>query len=175
MNLEFKMKLQAEIIWASTRSGAFQRSRIYADKATDEVKTKFRNATKEFLFTEIFLKCYKSQITEKKLKALIGEFINRNAGNLALERKKLRYGNAQKFVNLYLKGMWVLGYLKTPPHFPVDRIMMGQLKIKENWTAMDEKKYDSVIAKAKNKLKESDFKTIAEWEACEYQKNYIDK
>lgn len=174
MNTELKKKLQAEIIWASTRSGAFQRSGIYAGKVTEENKAKFRKDTKGFLFTHIFLEYYKSAITEAKLKTLIETFINRNAGNTALQRKALRYGNAQKFVNLYLKGMWVLGYLKIPPHFPVDRIMMKRLKINENWTAMDEKKYASVIIKARDKVKGTSFKSIAEWEAEEYLKSYVE-
>jgi len=168
-----KRKLQAEIIWASTRSGAFQRSRIYATNAKREAKDEFRKAVKDFLFKEVFLKYHKSSITEKELKTVIRQFINRNLGNPALKNKELRYGNAQKFVTLYLKGMWILGFLGTPPHFPVDRIMLGRLKIKENWTSINKDKYDIIIEKAKKNLKNTDFKTIAEWEANEYLINYI--
>ena len=41
MKAEHKKQLQAEIIWAATRTGAFQRSRIY-DNADDGQKEQFR-------------------------------------------------------------------------------------------------------------------------------------
>jgi hypothetical protein len=174
MKQEVIKSLQSELVWVYARTGAFQRASIYNRKATEKEKSKFRAATKKFLFKVVFLKYYNGSISERQLKSLIAKFIKGNKDNRVLAGKQLQYGNAQKFINLYLKGMWVLGYLKTPPHFPVDRIILNELGIKANWTSMGEEKYDEVMAKAKKKISESKkYKTIAEWEAEAYQKIHL--
>ena len=41
--------------------------------------------------------------------------------------EKINFGIAQKMLNLYLKYMWSLGHIQSPPHFPVDRIIQELL------------------------------------------------
>ncbi len=51
----------------------------------------------------------------------------------------LRIGPAQKALNLYLKYMWCLGQIGTPPHCPIDaRILEKAPEVRDvKWTAID--------------------------------------
>lgn len=49
----------------------------------------------------------------------------------------LRYGTSQKALNLYLKFLWRLGRVATPPHCPVDRIVLNAGRIDGVWTKCD--------------------------------------
>jgi hypothetical protein len=176
MNKEIKKKLQAEVVWTYTRSGAFQRAKIYRPNTNDEKKDSFRKQTKEFLFNEVFKKFAGKSITEKRLLRIVDDLVSLHNKKIFLRGSKLRFGNAQKFINLYLKGMWISGYIKRPPHFPVDRIMIIELGMKLNWTNMNKLQYQNVISKAKEKLKkETKYNSTAEWEAIEYLLTYIDR
>jgi hypothetical protein len=64
--------------------------------------------------------------------------------------------------------MWICGFLKTPPHFPIDRIIQGQLGIIYNWTNLTRKQYKEIISKAKIVSFQSGYKSLAEWEAHTY-------
>jgi len=176
MKLETKRKLKSEVCWAYTRTGAFQRSRIYTNKATDDLdKIAFRNKVKDFLYHEIFIKYWKKRISENKLLEIIDKLIKHTKGSRCLEKGRLQFGNAQKFVNLYLKAMWIAGWGKVPPHFPVDRIIMQELRLKYSWTNMGKTQYKNVIEKAK-KVKNSsrEYPSLAIMEASIYQIKYLD-
>ena len=166
--------LEAELIWAYARSGAFQRSWIYSQTANEEDKKTFRNEVKNFLFVNVFIRYRGQKITESKLLGLIESLTQLFKGKSYLREKKLKFGNAQKFVNLYLKGMWVAGYLKTPPHFPVDRIMINKLGLNYNWTNMNKQQYQQVITNAKKRILPP-ITSLAELEAHEYQIGYINE
>jgi len=59
-----------------------------------------------------------------------------------------RYGVAEKLLNLALKYYWCLGHIPTPPHCPVDRIVIEKthLRGRVNWTEIkDEPQYRGVI------------------------------
>jgi hypothetical protein len=49
----------------------------------------------------------------------------------------LRYGTSQKALNLYLRFLWRLGKVATPPHCPVDRIVLNAGGIYGVWTKCD--------------------------------------
>jgi hypothetical protein len=50
---------------------------------------------------------------------------------------RLRFGTSQKALNLYLKFLWRLGTIPTPPHCPVDRIVLNAGGIDGVWTKCD--------------------------------------
>jgi len=50
---------------------------------------------------------------------------------------RLRYGTAQKALNLYLKYLWRLGRIPEPPHCPVDSIVLNAGAIDAKWTESD--------------------------------------
>ncbi len=88
-----------------------------------------------------------------------------------LNGNRFRIGIAQKVLNLYLKYLWCLGYIKIPPHCPLDRRIIDLLKIPCNWTKLDDiKEYTELIECCQNLAK--DQKTsIAEWELEKWSQN----
>jgi len=74
----------------------------------------------------------------------------------------LRFGTSQKALNLYLKFLWRLKKAPTPPHCPVDSIVLHAGGINGKWTKCDSvEQYmgwiDTLRAKAKPLC-------LAEWE-----------
>lgn len=67
-----------------------------------------------------------------------------------LKNRKLRFGVAQKMINLYLKFLWCIGEIQEPPHCPVDgyvKIALGDMGL-TNWTEMtEEAQYQEYISK----------------------------
>ncbi len=79
-----------------------------------------------------------------------------------LKDGRLRYGTSQKAFNLYLKYLWRLGKIVTPPHCPVDRQVLAAGGIDGKWTASDsEKEYIYWINSLRWKAKPL---CLAEWE-----------
>mgnify|MGYP001607474139 FL=1 len=85
----------------------------------------------------------------------------------ALARNGLTFGRAQKLINLYLKYMWVCGFIKEPPQCPIDSIIIKELKKLGRevrglrFTNMGKDDYKRVLSEIK-KIKGE--QSIAEWE-----------
>jgi hypothetical protein len=88
-----------------------------------------------------------------------------------LNNGRLRFGIAQKLINLYLKYRWCLGQIPTPPHCPFDRIIISKIGLYNgviNWTEIDcPNTYRSLVEKAQIKAGEM---SIAEWELLEFSR-----
>ena len=84
--------------------------------------------------------------------------------------KPYNLGVSQKLLNLQLKYLWCVGAVETPPHCPVDRIILNHTKLKNkmNWTQI------TTIAdymKAIDAIKEvAGDKEIALWELESYDR-----
>jgi hypothetical protein len=88
---------------------------------------------------------------------------------LANNHPRFRIGIAQKALNLYLKRLWCLGKIPTPPHCPFDGIILGKLKLHDPdptpWTQMDDiEEYKRWIRAAREQADAEDLPSIAEWE-----------
>jgi hypothetical protein len=96
-----------------------------------------------------------------------------------LKGRRFRLGTAQKALNLYLKYLWCLGRIPTPPHCPFDNGIIQKLKLPKapKWTALDSvRDYRVLVDAARAKTLESKkepFLPIAMWELCEYENNAI--
>lgn len=171
-------KIKSELLWAATRQGSLQRSKIYKENnVKDSDKLEFRIFLKDYLFKNIFEKYFNSKITEKQLLKLIEELqlTSKLKYKYILRGSKLRFGNAQKIVNLYIKNMWIAGWAKTPPHFPLDRIIQKDFNKIIPWTNMNKVQYMSVISEAKNHMIEDGYKDLANWEVNKYFETYIEQ
>lgn len=172
MKKETREKFIGEIVWAATKQGGFQRSHIYKPNTQieDRVKNKFRDAIKSFCFSNLYVKYKMKQISEEELMneiQILIKNINKEFG-LILKGGEFRFGNAQKFVNLYLKLLWIVGEVKEPPHFPVDRIIQNGFKSIKPWTNMNKEQYLQVIKEAKEHVDNN--QSLAEWELTNYEK-----
>ena len=144
--------------------GALGRSRTYLKAASEEDKASFRNALR-FKIDEIS-ENYRTTISEERhilniiklSDELTSQFPN------CLIKRKFRIGIAQKVLNLYLKYLWCLSLIPTPPHCPFDSIVIkhlygcGDL----NWTSIDSMEdYKRLVNAA---IEAANGKSIAEWE-----------
>jgi hypothetical protein len=82
---------------------------------------------------------YKNAVTEEKHIEHI-DYIARSISDKhkrSLRGGRLRIGTSQEAFNLYLKFLWRLGKIATPPHCPVDGIILKSAKVLGSWTASD--------------------------------------
>ena len=88
-----------------------------------------------------------------------GEFLNDN---------RMRFGVSQKFVNLYLKYLWVAGLIEEPPHCPVDGIIRDLASLKYDWTTSDSRpEYEAAIATL---AKRAHPRSLSGWELQEFRR-----
>ncbi len=78
----------------------------------------------------------------------------------------LRIGTVQKGLNLYLKMLWCLeADWPTPPHCPIDRIVLQAARIYENWTQLNSiAMYQEWVSKLHTHAARLGFSSLAEWE-----------
>lgn len=139
--------------WGTTVGGAFQRSYVYEKGVSDKSKRIFRMDLRLEL-EAIELDYSNSDIdhsTHIKNISRLQKWSEKHKD--ILNNGRLNFGISQKLLNLHLKGVWCLGFIKyPPPHFPVDRIIQERLKIKPivPWTKIEnDKAYNEIISKAK--------------------------
>lgn len=103
---------------------------------------------------------------EKRVTEKCGSFLQ---GGKANKDGHLRRGTAQKAFNLYLKFLWCVGRIPTPPHCTVDNTVIRKLpKEFQNvkWTQIDsEGEYDAII-EAVQKIAGKE--PLADWELREW-------
>jgi len=168
-------------LWILAWNASVQRANLYK-KTNDEEKNEFKSLIKTYIEKDILKHYQGNNCTEerhyKNLSALVN-YGNEIAGNKIL-KDKYRYGIAQKLLNLYLKYLWCIKLIHTPPHCPIDRIIINKLKLKCNWTQInDEKYYRRIIEKIKKTIKldeeHSPNESIAEWELKVYSRRNLKK
>lgn len=87
---------------------------------------------------------------------------------------KLRFGVAQKILNLYLKYLWALDWINSPPpHCPIDGQISNELKSSYKFAKSDDvDEYKEIIIKA-NQTAKNNGVGIAEWETNKFlETNY---
>ena len=93
-----------------------------------------------------------------------------------LDNHCLRFSRAQKMLNLYLKHLWVRGWIDTPPHCPFDRDILAKLDIKVAWTQMNNiDEYRQWVDAAGQVAENEGYASIAQWELVEYNKYQANK
>jgi|FLOH01.1.fsa_nt_gi hypothetical protein len=174
---ELQNKFIDEEIWILTFGGAFQRAEIYkkdslSDTEREKVRAQFREKIKQYIREEIVPQ-YKNIIDENKHIQNIEKFSEWSKSfSLILNGGYLKIGVSQKLINLYLKYLWSLDLIKTPPHCPFDRIIITKLGYDNppSWTKLDDiSQYKEFVSRAKEKAKKENL-SIAEWELYVFQR-----
>lgn len=163
-------------LWLLTYSAAFQHALIYTK--LDKVREKERREFKEGMFewcNQLVKSQYHDEVSEEQHIENIKDLINYTSEYIPeiLDNRRIKFGIAQKILNLYLKYLWCIGDIPVPPHFPVDRIIQDLLKLPErfSWTKMDcAEEYKLIIEQAKKVQMEKGYKTLAELELYHYQR-----
>lgn len=133
-----------------------------------------RELIKEYLREELWkliTNYYSRKVEDKEHVEVIVDIKNKvnNKFSEQLSGDGMTFGRAQKLVNLYLKYMWVCGYIKEPPHCPVDSNIIKELGKESNeikkiksWIKMSQQDYEKIKKAIKERVKRE--QSIAEWE-----------
>ena len=92
-----------------------------------------------------------------------------------LHNNRFRIGIAQKALNLYLKYLWCLGRIATPPHCPFDNGIIAKLPLTDDqkqrlkWTTLDSlADYQQLVNAAMQKIEQTGHRSLSDWELEEW-------
>lgn len=156
--------------WNATIGAAFQRAKLYVDNSSEKQKKAFRQDLK--VEVESIAELYKKRtISDSEHIINIEKLVKFSSKYKSiLNDDKLKFGVAQKVLNLYLKYLWCHNYIKEPPHFPLDRTIQVKFKLKTivSWTKIDNSQdYLKIISKIKEKAKDKNI-SLASIELIEF-------
>ena len=163
MSLQHKFLIKE--FWILSWNASVQRALKYQKSTSENDRQEFRKAVIDYC-DESIIPCYKSSVSESAhieniLK--VRDHAIQCAGDSILE-KQYNVGIAQKLLNLQLKYMWCAGYIEKPPHCPVDRVILGETRLKGlmNWTQITS--VDDYVLSIKAINEAAGSKDIADWE-----------
>ncbi len=153
-----------------TLSAALRRSNTYTENSSNKKRIEFREGLCGKL--KELAKGYKNKVSENQhienIK-LLQKYSKIHKS--VLEGGKIKFGIAQKALNLYLKLLWSQGKVIEPPHCPLDAIIINKLpsEFKCNWTELTKVAEYKKLMKAVKYEAEKKKKSIAKWELKIYQ------
>ena len=169
---EHKRKFLRDQSMINSITGAFQHAGIYISglPESDPNKKRVRDTLKEQIVK--LAKSYQNTVTDSdhcsNIEQLANFISSEFHGKGVLRNDRFRIGISQKALNLYLKYLWCLDEIPTPPHCPIDRIIIQKLGIPQqqqsqyDWTKLDcIQKYKYLISRCRENLEAL---SIAEWE-----------
>lgn len=159
---DLKKQFILDQVWMMTIQASFQRAKVYKGHANKEArKLELRRQIEELA------KQYNNAVSQEDHIANIKSICCKDELGL-----NINLGVAQKLLNLYLKYLWTLGYIKaSPPHFPVDRMIQEALKYKKlfNWTELEEiDPYLDFIEFSRSEMEKRKIGSLAELELVVY-------
>jgi hypothetical protein len=164
--LQFTKVASSDQAIGSALIAALRRNPTYMDGISSTNKYTFRTA----LVTQIrgFADQYREDSTEQRHLGAIVQISDEMSQQYAhiLKDNRLRIGTTQKALNLYMKFMWCLdSNWCTPPHCPIDRIVLKEAGINNNWTELDDiELYSEWIARLRTISQRTGATNLAEWE-----------
>jgi hypothetical protein len=172
---EMKKKFLLDEAMTNSINAAFQHAGVYEENfSNSKMKEELRRSlrTKILEYSRKYnrpLKGSHYSMIKKLADSMSSEF----KGKRILRDNCFRIGISQKALNLYLKYLWCLGEIPTPPHCPIDRKITDVLDIPKserkqyNWTELNcIKTYKKLISLCRKEAKKM---SIAEWELKERQ------
>jgi hypothetical protein len=156
-------------VLASSVMASLQRANVYAPDVTDDQREQLRRELTAAL-REIGSR-YSETVAGSQHEKHILELVRRVSQQCApaLANRHLRLGIAAKALNLYLKYLWCLGRIPTPPHCPFDRRVIARLPphAQVSWTQLDDlSSYQALVSSAAVCARGEG---LAEWELRVYQ------
>jgi hypothetical protein len=176
---ENQKKFIIQTFLSNTQCSSFQHGKVYAKNLSKEDKRLFEENKPDFVKAfharlESLKDTYNQEVSEEDHIKNIEKFregLSRDFPTI-LNGGRMRFGIAQKAVNLYLKFLWCLGDIEEPPHCTIDGIVLTGVKSKIKWTELDcLEEYKGIIELIKTKAGN---KSIAEWE-LEFWQSIRDK
>ena len=161
--------------WILSWNASVQRAHLYNTEYKSDTKIFNKNIKKEI--NDLINSSYiNEECSEENHYTNIDHLVKFGSSiGVKILKDSYRYGVAQKLLNLYLKYLWCFDLIKTPPHCPIDRIILNKIKIECNWTQIDkESTYRNIIEKIKGIIDQNKdvlgSPSIAEWELKMYSR-----
>jgi hypothetical protein len=176
MKDEQKTFLKKEL-WTLTIGAAFGRASVYKDGNPNDYglsleKQAFKTDLRAYIDQKLLPQYQSSGISDEAHLSNIHSLCDFSCshGHL-LTNAQLNFGVGQKMLNLWLKYLWCLGEIETPPHFPVDRRIQEIMKYPEitPWTQFqDHAPYMAIIRYAREHFPK--YNSISEMELDLYER-----
>ena len=153
---------------ANSVAAALQRAGVYVRDATDEDGTVLGASIRSALVA--LAPAYVEKVAEedhvRNIQALADE-VSAQCGRV-LHDGRLRFGVAQKALNLFLKYLWCAGRIPPPPHCPFDAIVIAKLPadVQVPWTKIDTAEPYLKLVKAARALAGAE--SLPDWELRVY-------
>ena len=156
--------------FSMTLAATTQRSNMYAPKLTEDQRKEFHDSLREAL-VELATQYKRSVVDDAHVKNILHLAQSLSGKHRALlNGGEMKFGHAQKALNLYLKYLWCLELTEVPLHCPIDSIILQKIPkfTQVRWTQLtDPTEYKSIIAAAKAQAAIKGL-SIAAWELQEY-------
>lgn len=146
-----KSKFIINELWVLSVAGALQRANIYKPNITENTKREFKNNLKNYLEQLVNDQYFKKVNENTHLANIHALSAYTTKFSSLLKNGKINFGVSQKILNLFLKYIWCLKLIPTPPHFPVDRMVQIELNKKAVVNGLQSRKIKS-WTKFKNEL-----------------------
>ena len=155
-------------LWNAAWRASTQRANIYLQNNNQETLKKFRKDIKKNVLE--FIDDNIDVLSEEKLMHKIESLSKK----YSIDGISFKIGHSQKLLNLMLKYYWCLGWLNyTPPHCPIDRMILVAAKVKINGRTPSWTKLRSIV-EYKEMIEQIKFnegvQCLSEWELNKYQK-----
>lgn len=160
---------------------AVQHNGIYSDTSSSK-KLRLRNKIQDEIESLILSHYADKEVSDDEHCKLLVK-LQKSISDLDADHilnKPVKIGFVQKLLNMLLKYYWCMGWIKMPPHLPVDRINFSHAKLSReniNWTkitTIDE--YNQVISLFKDAVIDSGTaQSLAAWELKTWSRRNISK
>ena len=155
-------------LFSLTLMATVQRAGVYSPGSRKKERKRFQTNLRSWL--EKNAQSYANQVTEEEhirnIVELSASLTSAHAN--VLKNGRFRIATAQKALNLYLKYLWCLGKIRSPPHCPFDFQIIAKLPnyTGPSWTKLDrEEDYRALVQAAKAKAQTS---SLPAWELRAY-------
>lgn len=145
-----------------------RRGHVYREGSEERLRDDFRRGLRKGL--ETLATTYRKKVSDidhlRNIASLAAGLSK--AHPKALNGGRFRIGSAQKALNLYLKYLWCLGEVPTPPHCPFDDEVISRLREYRGpkWTKLKTLSQYEQLLKAARKVAGDTM--LAEWELSLY-------
>lgn len=119
---------------ASSIRGAFGHAGIYRGKTPEKRRRELGGELRRLL--REYARAYGSEVPDETHNKNIRELAEKLSREFkdVMKDERFRTGVAQKALNLYLKYLWCMGRIPTPPQCPFDREVLRKADVSDLWT-----------------------------------------
>lgn len=148
---------------ASSIRGAFGHAGIYRGKTPEKRHRELGGELRRLL--REYARAYGSDVADETHNKNIRELAEKLSREFkdVMKDERFRIGVAQKALNLYLKYLWCMGRIPTPPQCPFDSEVLREARVSGSWTGLaDMEGYRLWVEKARSVAGTNS--RLSEWE-----------